>query len=376
MEGAGFSVCVGRSAGEDMVSNRLTAIGYYAGANTTATGNTFLGFNTGSANIGGEYNVSMGYNALYQPDGESYNTAIGTDALGGAIAGGEYNVAVGPNSLLALTSGDANVAIGPDAGVGITTGDYNIAIGEDNMTAACTGDYNHIIGRDSGKAITSGANNLAIGGAAGYSITEGHDNISLGHDAGRVYTTGDHNISIGYKSSGSGVDVSNEILIGHGAGTTNFVAGGTGTVRLGMHNNYITNTFTSNANWAHSSDERWKKNINNNDIGLDFINDLRTVTYNWKAFSEIDPSLSEYNAEDTEYPHPEIQHGLIAQEVKSALEKNGINQFAGWYEDQGHADKQQGISESMYVIPLIKAVQELSAENEELKTRITALENA
>ena len=220
------------------------------------------------------------------------------------------------------------------------------------------------------------ANNLAIGGAAGYSITEGHDNISLGHDAGRVYTTGDHNISIGYKSSGSGVDVSNEILIGHGAGTTNFVAGGTGTVRLGMHNNYITNTFTSNANWAHSSDERWKKNINNNDIGLDFINDLRTVTYNWKAFSEIDPSLSEYNAEDTEYPHPEIQHGLIAQEVKSALEKNGINQFAGWYEDQGHADKQQGISESMYVIPLIKAVQELSAENEELKTRITALENA
>ena len=37
-----------------------------------------------------------------------------------------------------------------------------------------------------------------------------------------------------------------EILIGHGAGTTNFVAGGTGTVRLGMHNNYITNTFTSN----------------------------------------------------------------------------------------------------------------------------------
>ena len=88
-----------------------------------------------------------------------------------------------------------------------------------------------------------GAPNLAIGGAAGYAITEGHDNIALGHDAGRVYTTGDHNISIGYKSSGSGVDVSNEILIGHGAGTTNFVAGGTGTIRMGMHNNYITNTF-------------------------------------------------------------------------------------------------------------------------------------
>ena len=98
-----------------------------------------------------------------------------------------------------------------------------------------------------------------------------------------------------------------------------------------------------------------------NDYWFRLYNDLRTVTYNWKAFSEIDPSLSEYNAEDTEYPHPEIQHGLIAQEVKSALEKNGIDQFAGWYEDQTHEDKQQGISESMYVIPLIKAVQECRA---------------
>ena len=145
---------------------------------------------------------------------------------------------------------------------------------------------------------------------------------------------------------------------------------------MGMYNNYISNTFTSNANWAHSSDERWKKNINNNDIGLDFINDLRTVTYNWKPFAELDPSLSEYNPEETEYIHPEIQHGLIAQEVKSALKKHNIDQFAGWYEDKIHADKQQGISESMYVIPLIKAVQELSTQNEELKTRITALEDA
>ena len=131
---------------------------------------------------------------------------------------------------------------------------------------------------------------------------------------------------------------------------------------MGMHNNHINNTFTSNANWSHSSDERWKKNIADNPIGLDFINDLRTVTYNWKAFSEIDPSLSEYNAEDTKYPHPGIQHGMIAQEVRTAMDKHGIEEFGGWYEDKLHEDKQQGISESMYVIPLIKAVQELSAK--------------
>jgi len=362
-----------------------------AEAATTMSESVSIGYRAAEANTTGSNVIAIGYTAYDNADTENHNLAIGTHALGGPVNGGENNVAVGNYSLDAITSGDGNVAVGyqagteittgahntlmgREAGVGITTGDYNVAIGEDNMTASCTGDYNHIIGRDSGKAITSGVNNLAIGGAAGYAITEGHDNIALGHDGGRVYTTGDHNISIGYKSSGSGVDVSNEILIGHGAGSSNFVAGGTGTVRLGMYNNHITNTFTSNANWAHSSDERWKKNIADNPIGLDFINDLRTVTYNWKAFSEIDPSLSEYNAEETKYIHPEIQHGLIAQEVKAALDKNGIDQFAGWYEDQGHADKQQGISESMYVMPLIKAVQELSSQVEELKDKIKVLE--
>ena len=198
----------------------------------------------------------------------------------------------------------------------------------------------------------------------------GINNIAVGHDAGYDTATGDHNTYIGYKAKASGTDVDNEIIIGHGHHITTFTAGGTGTIRMGMHNNYITNTFTSNANWSHSSDERWKKNINDNSIGLDFINDLRTVSYNWRAFSEIDPSLSEYNAEDTEYPHPGTQHGLIAQEVKSAMDKHGIEEFAGWYEDKTHKDKQQGISESMYVIPLIKAVQELSAKVKDLELKL------
>ena len=38
--------------------------------------------------------------------------------------------------------------------------------------------------------------------------------------------------------------------------------------------------------------------------------------------------------------------------------------------------KQYGIQYSKFVPILVKAVQELSAENEELKTRITALEDA
>jgi hypothetical protein len=54
------------------------------------------------------------------------------------------------------------------------------------------------------------------------------------------------------------------------------------------------------------------------------------------------------------------------------MTKVGNDTFNGWSES---ADGQE-ISREMFITPLIKAVQELSAENEELKTRITALENA
>jgi hypothetical protein len=58
-------------------------------------------------------------------------------------------------------------------------------------------------------------------------------------------------------------------------------------------------------------------------------------------------------------------YGLVAQEVKAALDTHGITDFAGWDED---VEGKQQISREMFVIPLIKAVQELSA-------KVTALEN-
>ena len=72
--------------------------------------------------------------------------------------------------------------------------------------------------------------------------------------------------------------------------------------------------------------------------------------------------------------------GLVAQEVKAALDKTGVERFAGWGEEE---DGSQRISKEMFVIPLIKAVQELSTKNDSLETsnqaliaRIEALENA
>ena len=59
---------------------------------------------------------------------------------------------------------------------------------------------------------------------------------------------------------------------------------------------------------------------------------------------------------------------MIAQEVKEALDDNGITDFGGWTQEEGSGI--QGISQEMFVHPLIKAVQELSAKVEELESRL------
>ena len=58
--------------------------------------------------------------------------------------------------------------------------------------------------------------------------------------------------------------------------------GGTETIRIGVSTDYITNDFGENATWTHSSDRRVKKDIKDNELGLDFINKLKTRNFKKK----------------------------------------------------------------------------------------------
>ena len=122
----------------------------------------------------------------------------------------------------------------------------------------------------------------------------------MGHDSGSCVTTGANNIMLGYKTNTNGTGTENIIIIGMGDGINKFVSGGNNTIKMGKRTANINNDFSSNANWSHSSDARYKKNVQDNTIGLDFINDLRTVTYQWKAQSELDSSLAEYDKNKTQ----------------------------------------------------------------------------
>ena len=102
--------------------------------------------------------------------------------------------------------------------------------------------------------------------------------------------------------------------------------------------------------------------------------DLRTVNFKWKPSNEFPKEWNDYSEEnnmDTDV----VMHGFIAQEVKEALDKHSSERdsnFSGWKEGE---DGMQHTSREMFVIPLIKAVQELSAQVDTLKAEIKELKN-
>ena len=76
----------------------------------------------------------------------------------------------------------------------------------------------------------------------------------------------------------------------------------------------------------------------------------------------------EYNEENKKNLDATM-HGFIAQEVKAAMDKAGNTTFTGWKIDETDGVTQR-TSREMFVMPLIRAVQELSAEVKELKAKL------
>ena len=387
--GGNYNVCVGDEAGTAITTgDNNTAVGKDAlGANTTANSNVAIGTDALKSNTTGALNVAIGTYALDTNTTAERNTAIGYAAMD-ANTTGAYNVAVGANALDANTTANNNTAMGYQALGANTTGDTNVAVGKDSMLSNTTGTNNTACGARSLDANTTGANNVAVGDMALGANTTGAGNTAIGVDAYKNTTASSNNVCIGYLAGdlagmgsnntiiGTNADAqqaseSKEIVLGFeckGVGSNYFVFG------TGSGNDRVYNPYTQNATWTRVSDQRYKTDIKDNtDCGLAFINELRPVTFKWKAKSEIDNTLPDYDASKTEAEHTEKMYGLIAQEVKTALDNHNITDFGGWSETNG--TEIQGIAQSMFIYPLIKAVQELSTKLEAAEARISALES-
>jgi hypothetical protein len=108
-----------------------------------------------------------------------------------------------------------------------------------------------------------------------------------------------------------------------------------------------------------TSDKTEKNTIVESDLGLNFVNKLKPVSYKWNA---------KQLGNKTHY-------GLIAQDIEEAVKSEGktLDDFAAVTKEDGVA---MGLGYCELLSPLIKAVQELSAEVTTLKTKVAALEAA
>jgi len=121
----------------------------------------------------------------------------------------------------ANTTGSFNVAIGSGALAANTVGVKNISIGHGSLETNIDGSKAVAVGNNSlATQEPSGATdtyNVAIGDQAGNSVSTGVQNTIVGGLAGDAVTTGSGNTAIGYNTSFSAVGASNQTVIGNGA---------------------------------------------------------------------------------------------------------------------------------------------------------------
>lgn len=401
--------------------------------------NTFIGVQTGTdpSNTGGVgwanlKNTAVGYRALRNinqdpimtgnPD-SNLNTAIGADALFANVSG-YRNTAVGANALLSNTA-SSNTAIGAAALTSNTIGSSNTASGADALLGNINGARNTAVGSNTLPSNTSGNNNTAVGANTLASNTTGSSNTSLGY--GSLYNsinavantavgalallnnTGNNNTAVGFNALLNNTTFTNVGGFGYDAQVT-----ASNQIRIG--NSFITSVTCQTNAW---SDGRDKADIRDTVLGLNFINELRPVDYKWDyredyrtspPNSVIKPLELKEDASDEEkekyavelaayeayvvikdkwledsklknithdgtHKRTRFHHGLIAQEIKSVIEKTGVD-FGGF---QDHSidggDEAMTIGYNELIGPMIKAIQELSQKLDNALTRIEVLEN-
>jgi hypothetical protein len=145
-----------------------------------------------------------------------------------------------------------------------------------------------------------------------------------------------------------------------------------------------------------TSDARQKKNIQDSPLGLDFIESLHPVSYQWivgqnitsrepdgeeiepgytKIDGEVVPPKSKIKYKDVVTPveGKRTHYGLIAQEVAQAVQASGVVDFGGYVQaDMNDPESELGLNYSEFIGPLIKAVQELSARVKDLEAQLVA----
>jgi hypothetical protein len=342
--GGSANIGIGWNAGAaNAEADNNIAIGYEAMLNNRANNNLAIGFQAMRANQVSPNNTAIGYQAMSQlNDAASQNNlAVGYQAMqssAGNISGNSFFGSLAGRK----NTGDFCTGIGMRAlgsrNAGPSSGVFNTAVGYQSLSFNTTGMQNTAIGVNALFASTSGDFNTALGFEAGSGLSSGNSNTMLGYQSGNTITTGLNNTTLGFQAQVATAAGSNQIRIGNTAITV--IAGQVG--------------------FTNASDRRFKDNIKNSGLGLDFLQTLRPVSYIRKNDK----------MKRTEY-------GFIAQELEEALNTAGDkNNAIISIDDAG----MYGVRYNDFISITVKAVQEqqtlieaLQKQNAELKQINTAI---
>jgi len=288
--GAAFNVAIGSSAGLFNSGANAISIGYNANRSNTASETVSIGYEAGYSNSSGTYNIGIGYKANYSKTTNGQNIGLGYEA--GTSNTGAGNVAIGFRSGYGTGAGSSTITIGSFAGSRNSLGSGNVVLGHQSYDGSGAGDYNTIIG----------------------------------YEAGRTLTTGENNVLIGKGATPSAVDVDNEVNLYNGSVVARFQGAASA--------------------WSFVSDARDKKDIEDLELGLDFIDKLKPRKFKW-------------DLRDSEVDKNKESSGFIAQEIKEVLDE--INADYTGIVDTNNPE-QYTVSQANIIPMLVKAIQELREE--------------
>jgi len=388
----------GNTTGND---NTATGTG---SLHTNTTGNFNSAFGSLALNVNGtgDANVAVGYATLtFNSSGDS-NTAVGQRALLFNTTGG-HNTGIGSSALFSNTIGLANTAVGNESLYSNLAGSNNTALGNLSLNANIAGSANTAVGGESLINNSIGINNAAIGFRSLFANTNGINNTALGsgsllaNSIGIQNTAvgtfslltnvgGNSNTAIGFFADVSTANLTNATAIGEGA-----IVNASNKIRLG---NSAVTVIEGQVPFTTPSDGRFKYQVKEDVKGLDFIMQLRPVTYQFdvKRFDEQQNHFSDVRAasfiKQASYDEASAirRTGFIAQEVEKAATVSGYD-FSGIIRPKADQDH-YGLTYESFVVPLVKAVQEqqkiisaqqhtldaLKKQNADLQKRVLNLE--
>ncbi|MEO6228991.1 MAG: tail fiber domain-containing protein [Ferruginibacter sp.] len=334
-------------------SDRFASSGSSGGSGWNLTGNSgntassYLGTSDGQPITFKVNGMVAGYLGL---DGWSYATSYGVSSNAGY-----QSTAIGAGATANTNNQSTAVGYGSEA-----KGFQSLAIG----ASAYTGAQNQTIAI----GYNSNANafqSIAIG--AGATTSSNNNTMAVGNGAN---ATGYQATAVG---NGANATALNSTAIGNGASSTidNYISIGNTTV----------SAIRGQVNFTTYSDGRFKRNIQTDVPGLDFIMKLRPVTYNWDIHKFNAYTLSDtYNATHAGYNPDKDEEaailkkesitytGFIAQEVEKAAQDCKFN-FSGVLKPVSDKDA-YSLSYAEFVVPLVKATQELNSDYEKLNNKI------